>query len=54
MLRREFKQQHFQAAGSDHASYAKYNGGHPQHHAVERPMGGNGNGGPANIRHATG
>lgn len=48
------QEQHFQAARADHASYAKFNGGHPQNYAVERPMGGNRNGGPADIRHEQG
>ncbi len=39
------QEQHFQAARSDRALYVKNNGGHPQNYAVERPMGGDRNGG---------
>jgi hypothetical protein len=45
---------HFQAARNDRGSYVKNNGGHPQTYAVERPMGGDRNGGSADFKHAQG
>ena len=33
-----FQQQHMQTAQSDHNSYAKFNGGHPQNVAAARPL----------------
>jgi hypothetical protein len=42
---------HFQAARADRGSYVKNNGGHPQNFAMERPMGGGRNAGPADFKH---
>ena len=49
-----FQQQHMQAARGDHASYVRNNGGHPQNPAVDRPMGGGRNGGPADFNREQG